>query len=106
MVRSVRPKYPAYGGGSANDPKRAQHLRMGQRVDGVPLMSCRSSSRPHIDLIGGYRGEPQFCRDRVDSLLRDGEVDLSVGGEVRTYVPFVVLLHFVPCQPVEERAEV
>jgi hypothetical protein len=69
-------------------------------------MSCRASFWRHIHLIGGYRGEPQFCGDRVDSLLRDGQVDPSAWGEVRAYAFFVVLLHFVPRQPVEERAEV
>ena len=50
-------------------------------------------------------GRRDFGRDRVDPLLRDGEVHLAVGGEVRADVALVALPGFITCEPVEERAD-
>src|ERR1041385_2417229 len=38
-----------------------------------PLVVCRGSLGRLIDLVRGYWGESEFCRDRVDPLLRGGE---------------------------------
>jgi hypothetical protein len=48
-----------------------------------------------IDLVCGCWGDTEFGRDRLDGLLRDVEVYLAVGGEVRSDVSLVVPLCFI-----------
>src|SRR6476469_8062334 len=67
-----------------------------------PASSC---GRP-IEGVGGYCPDAQFGRNRVDRLLRDVEVHLAVGGEVRADVALVVLLRLITREPVEEPGDV
>jgi hypothetical protein len=73
-------------------------------------VAARSQGR-QVHLVNGCRGDgcrgdAEFGRDRVDPLLRDVEVHLAVGGEVRADVALVVPLCFIMRQPVEERGDV
>jgi hypothetical protein len=59
-----------------------------------------------MELVGGYRGDAEFGRHRVDRVLRDVEVDLAIGGEVWADVALVMPLRFITRQSVEERGDV
>src|ERR1700722_13674354 len=59
-----------------------------------------------VDLIGSNRGDAEFGRDRIDPLLRNFEVYVTVGSKVRSDVALIEPLRFIRPQPVQKRSDV
>ena len=63
---------------------------------------CDTFHEGLIDLCGGNRSDAKFGRNRIDAALRNIEVNVTVGSEVRTDVTLIEAFRLFRPKSVEE----